>query len=51
MVRLWLQWRGSMGRAGYCPEAGGMMDQCAAMMEAFEIMDGAKAELLPTGND
>jgi hypothetical protein len=45
MVRLWDQWRGSIERQGAMLEGGGLLDQPAIMVEAFDVMDRAKAEL------
>lgn len=44
MVRLWRLAFPGMG-SGYLPEAGGVMDQAAAMMDAFAIMNAARAEI------
>lgn len=44
MVRLWRMAYPGMG-AGYLPEAGGVMDQSAAMMEAFALMNQTAGEM------
>lgn len=46
MVKLWRMYQGGMG-AGLLPDAGGLMDQPVIMMEAFDIMSSAEAELKP----
>jgi hypothetical protein len=43
MLRLWRRSRGGMGGAGPLPDPGGLLDQAAAMMAAFETMDLADA--------
>ncbi|MFC5358262.1 hypothetical protein [Azospirillum himalayense] len=56
MVRFWRAYRPAPGRivgmaagvvpvAGHLPEAGGYGDQAAIMLDAFEIMSAAEAEL------
>ncbi|CAO3453860.1 hypothetical protein [Azospirillum argentinense] len=56
MVRLWRAYRPAPGRiggmaagvfpvAGHLPEAGGYGDQAAILLDAFEIMSAAEAEL------
>lgn len=44
MLRLWRAYRPGMG-AGLLPEAGGLMDQAAIMLAAFDVMSAAEAEL------
>ncbi|WP_188051789.1 hypothetical protein [Azospirillum sp. Sh1] len=53
MVRYWRAYRPYPGRiagiipaTGHLPESGGYGDQAAIMLDAFEIMSGAEAELL-----
>lgn len=57
MVRYWRAYRPHPGRiggmaagiipaTGHLPESGGYGDQAAIMLDAFEIMSGAEAELL-----
>ncbi|NUB24308.1 hypothetical protein [Azospirillum brasilense] len=56
MVRFWRAYRPTPGRiggmaagvipvAGHLPEAGGYGDQAAIMLDAFEIMSAAEAEM------
>lgn len=44
MLRLWQYFRPDDG-IGHLPEAGGVMDQAAVMMDAFAVMDWAYARL------
>ncbi|AWJ86320.1 hypothetical protein TSH58p_22660 (plasmid) [Azospirillum sp. TSH58] len=57
MVRFWRSFRPAPGRiggmaagvvpvAGHLPEAGGYGDQAAIMLDAFEVMSRAEAELV-----
>ena len=41
MLRLWSLWRGGGMAPGPLPEAGGIMDQPAIMLEAFAAMTAA----------
>lgn len=43
MVRLWRLWRGGGMGVGLLPEPGGVFDQAAVMLDAFEYMDGVEA--------
>ena len=45
MVRLWRMTRGGDFGQGPMPEAGGVMDQAAIMLDAFAVMSAAEAEL------
>lgn len=46
MLRLWRQYQGGgMGGSGHMPEL--VMEQPAIMVEAFDIMSSAEAELKP----
>jgi len=45
MLRLWKAFQGGGMGIGHLPDAGGFGDQAAIMIEAFEIMSAAKAEL------
>lgn len=45
MVRLWNYWRGGLGLSARMPDPGGLLDQPAAMVEAFDVMSAAAAEL------
>ena len=45
MLRLWSLWRGGGMAPGPLPEAGGIMDQPAIMLEAFAVMTAGEAEL------
>ena len=44
MVRLWRCWRGGGMGGGILPERGGVFDQAAVMLDAFDYMDGVEAE-------
>lgn len=44
MVRLWRAYLGGMG-LGHLPEAGGLMDQAAIMMDAFAAMSNAQYQI------
>lgn len=43
-VRLWFQSRGGMGGAGPLPDAGGLNDQAAWLMHAFNLIAAADDE-------
>ena len=47
MMQLWYMARGNGFSAGVLPEAGGVGDQAAIMMDAFSVMNAAWAELEP----
>jgi hypothetical protein len=47
MVRLWSYCRPGMGGPRLLPDAGGVQDQCAVMLEALAIMDDQAAKLAP----
>ncbi len=52
MVRLWsFHRRSDMGAPGHLPSAGGAGDQAAAMLDAFQAMDAAAAELRQRDED
>ena len=46
MIHYWQYWRGNMDRPAQMPESGGLMDQCAIMIEAFSVMDSTHAQLI-----
>ena len=46
MLRLWRLFAPGMS-AGHLPDAGGTLDQAAIMMDAFDAMTSAEAELKP----
>jgi hypothetical protein len=43
MINIWRLFKGGTA-GGHLPEAGGVMDQAAIMMDSFIIMDNAEAE-------
>lgn len=45
MLRLWRLYQGSGFGPGPMPERGGALDQPTIMLEAFDIMSAAEAEL------
>lgn len=49
MLRLWRAYRGGGMGPGHLPEAGGLMDQAAIILAAFDIMSAAEAELKGEG--
>lgn len=48
-LRLWRYARGGMAGPGPLPEAGGLLDQSAWLMAAFDVMSGAAAVLEKKG--
>ncbi len=44
MVRLWRLFQGGMG-PGHLPDAGGVLDQPALMLDAFAYMNAVEAQL------
>jgi hypothetical protein len=49
MIRLWRMSQGGMAGPGPLPEAGGVLDQAAIMLQAFGIMNAAEKELKDEG--
>lgn len=49
MIRLWRAARGhygnGLGGGIVLPEAGGLLDQAAILLDAFDVMDAAEAQL------
>jgi len=45
MLRLWRAYRGSMTAPGHLLEGGGIYDQPAVMLDAFDLMSAAADEI------
>lgn len=45
MIRLWRLYQGSGFGPGHLPQRGGVLDQPVIMLEAFDLMSAAEAEL------
>ena len=44
VLTVWRMWRGGFG-PGHLPEAGGILEQNAGLVEALQFMDGVAARL------